>query len=72
MCEKDYVWNPATFNCKNRKYLASITDDSAVTCDEIIESHNEYVEVKSYDKQILTKRKQPVKRKIFIFYLHFY
>ena len=23
------------------KYLASIMDDSAITCDEIIESHNE-------------------------------
>ena len=28
--EKDYVWNPATCMYKNRKYLASIMDDSAV------------------------------------------
>ena len=24
VCEKDYVWNPATCSCKNGKYLASI------------------------------------------------
>ena len=36
ICEKDNVWNPATNNCENEKYLASIMDDSAVSCDEII------------------------------------
>ena len=41
VCEKNYIWNPATYSCKNGKYLASITDDSAITCDEIIESYNE-------------------------------
>ena len=35
--EKDYVWNPATCNCENGKCLASIMDDSVITCDEIIE-----------------------------------
>ena len=35
--EKDYVWNPATCNCENGKYLASIIDDSAIMCDVIIE-----------------------------------
>ena len=34
--EKDYIWNPATWSCKNGKYLASIIDDSVITCDEII------------------------------------
>ena len=24
--EKDYVWNPATCNCENGKYLGSIRD----------------------------------------------
>ena len=24
LCEKDYIWNPATRNCENGKYLASI------------------------------------------------
>ena len=40
-CEKDYVWNPAPCNCKNGKYLASIMIDSAIICDEIIESFEE-------------------------------
>ena len=37
VCEKDCVWNPATYNCENGKYLASIMDDSAIMYDEIIE-----------------------------------
>ena len=41
VCEKDYVWNPATCNCENGKHLASIINDSAITCDEIIESYYE-------------------------------
>ena len=32
ICEKDYIWNPATCSCKNGKYLASVIDDSVVTC----------------------------------------
>ena len=39
--EKDYTWNPATCSCSNGKYLASIMDDSVITCDEVIESYNE-------------------------------
>ena len=45
ICEKDYVWNPATCNCENGKYLASMMDDSAIICYEVIdadaESHGE-------------------------------
>ena len=41
VCGKDYVWNPAACNCKNGKYLASIMDDSAIMCDEVIVSYNE-------------------------------
>ena len=40
--KKDYVWNPATCNCENEKYLASIIDDSGIICDEVID-----VEMKS-------------------------
>ena len=29
------IWNPATCNCENGKYLRSIMDDSAIICDEI-------------------------------------
>ena len=41
VCEKNYVWNPATCNCKDGKDLGSIIDDSAITCDEIIETYEE-------------------------------
>ena len=34
--KKNYISNPVTCNCENGKYLASIMDDSAITCDEII------------------------------------
>ena len=54
---------------KMEKYLASIMDDSAMTCDEIIESNAE--ETKTIPTSLM-KRKQPIKRKISIFYLHFY
>ena len=37
ICKRDYIWNPATCNCENGKYLSSIIDDSVITCDEIIE-----------------------------------
>ena len=36
VCKKDNIWNPATCNYEIGKYLASITDDSMITCDEII------------------------------------
>ena len=41
VCEKDYVWNPATCNCEDGKYLASTTEDSMLICDEIIKSYEE-------------------------------
>ena len=34
---KRLYWNPATCSCENGKYLTSITDDSVITCNEIIE-----------------------------------
>ena len=36
ICEEDYIWNPSTCSCENGKYLVSIIDDSAITCDEIM------------------------------------
>ena len=66
MCEKDYVWNPATCNCENGKYLASIMDDSAIMCDEVRESY----ETKTVSTNSNEKR-QPLRYKISIFYLHF-
>ena len=41
VCEKDYIFNPATGSCENGQYLASILGDSAITRDEIIESYDE-------------------------------
>ena len=40
-CEKDYTWNLSTFSCENVDYLVDIMDNSAITCDEVIESYNE-------------------------------
>ena len=46
---KDYVWNPATYSYENGKYLVSIMDYSAITCDEIIQSYNLDVKPKLYN-----------------------
>ena len=35
---KNNVWNPATCNCENGKYLASIMNDSAIMRDKVIKS----------------------------------
>ena len=40
---KNYVWNPATCIGENGKYLASITDDPVIMCDEIIKSYDEEI-----------------------------
>ena len=53
VCEKDYIWNPATCSCENGKYLASIMDDSAIMCDEIIDSYEE-------ETHFNEKKKKPV------------
>ena len=61
MCEKDYIWNLATGSSKNGKYLASIIDDSMITCDKIINT----------TKTITTNfngKRQPVKQTQSIFY----
>ena len=41
VCERDYIWNLSTCCCQNGKKLASIVDDSAITCDEVTESYDE-------------------------------
>ena len=35
------MYESKTYSCKNGKYVVSIMDDSAITCDEIIESYDE-------------------------------
>ena len=64
LCEKDYVWNPATCSCENGKYLASIMDDSAITYDETI---------MSFEKETRTISTNFIEnQEISVFYLHFY
>ena len=36
LCEKGYIWNPATCNCENGRYAKSIVDDAGIICHEII------------------------------------
>ena len=43
VCKKDYVSNPATCNCENGKYLASIMDDSAIMCNKVIKTYDEEI-----------------------------
>ena len=38
ICERDYIWNPAICIYENGKYIASIIDNSVITCDEIIDA----------------------------------
>ena len=81
MCEKDYVWNPAICNCENGKYLASIMDDLAITCDKIIESYDEDVVVdgeaksnnkgKSYNETNFNQKKATCKTQNFYVLLKF-
>ena len=39
LSEKNYIWNPSKCSCKNGKSLAGIMNDSAIACDEVIESY---------------------------------
>ena len=55
VCEKDYIWNPAKCSYENGKYLASIMYDSAITCDEVIESYDE--ETNFHEKKATCKSK---------------
>ena len=41
ICEKVYIWNPATCSCKNGKYLANTMNEPVITSDEIIEKNEE-------------------------------
>ena len=63
-CEKGYIWNLATCSCQNGKYLASIIDDSVITCDEFIEEKIKTIITNFGDKN--------GKQKKYIFYLPFY
>ena len=51
VCEKDYIWNPATCTCENGKYVGSIIDDLVVTCDEITEATKTVPTKKYFNKK---------------------
>ena len=51
ICEEDNVCNPATGSCENRKYLASIMDDTAIIFDEVIDAKKD---VKSNEEETKT------------------
>ena len=51
------MWNPTTCSCENGKYLASVIDDSAITCDEVIESYEKDAEAKLYNKTNFNEKK---------------
>ena len=71
ICEKDYAWNPDTCNWESGEYLASIMDDSAIMCDEVIESYKEDTEAKSYDKTNFNEKKATCKGQNFYILLAF-
>ena len=68
---KDYILNPATCNCENGKYLASIMDNSAIIFDEVIKSYGE--EIKTIPTNLNEKRVtcKPVTCKSFYILLEF-
>ena len=43
VCDKEYLWNPSTCICENGKYFASIMDDLAIICGDVINSYNEEI-----------------------------
>ena len=43
VCERDYIWNTAACNFENGKYLAGFMDDSAITCEEIVDLYKEKI-----------------------------
>ena len=67
--ERDYICNTSSSSFKNGNYLASIMDHSAIMCNGVIEFY--YKELTPSQK-IFIERKQFVKCKISIFFLHFY
>ena len=38
MLEKNYIWNHGTCTCENSKYVGSISGDSVIMCDKIVEA----------------------------------
>ena len=75
--------NPPTCSCKNRKSLASVMDDSAIICDEVIDGDADTQaklqdEAKSNGKEIkivranFNEKNITYKTQICLFFLAFY
>ena len=60
VCEKYYIWDPATCSCENEKFLASIIDDSVNTQDAIRESYGEETKLipENFNEKIATCKTQ--------------
>ena len=65
MYVKDYIWNPPTCSCKNEKYVASIMDDSAITCDEINEETKAIQRRNKNYRKIFNEKKASCKTQYF-------
>ena len=65
-----YVWNPATCNCENGKYLASIIDNSTIICDELIKPYDE--EIKTIPINFNEKKVTCKRQKCFILMFYIY
>ena len=75
--------NPPTCSCKNRKSFASIMDDSAIICDEVIDADAD-TQAKLQDKAKSKGKETKIvwanfneknityKTQIFLFFLAFY
>ena len=72
--------NPPTCSCKNRKSLASIMDDSAIICDEVIDADAD-TQAKLQDEAKSNGEETKIVRanfheknitQIFLFFLAFY
>ena len=62
ICEKEYAWIPSTCICENVKYLASIMDDLAIICDEVIEADAKLSLNNNGEERKIIPTNQPVKR----------
>ena len=63
MCKKYHIWTPVTCCCENDKYLASVIDDSVITCDEIID------ETKTFSTNFNNKKLTYIKKTFYILLL---
>ena len=69
VCEKGYIWNLATCNCENVKYLESIINNSVI-CQEIIEMTRSTLTKTVQTKSILANlnEKKVIWKTTFFFY----